>query len=234
MSHPNIAAGLNPKLKDILIGFFESGSSEAYSIADCLNTIAENGDEYTSDAFMLAAAEILQDAATTVITALTVPTDVTGFPLTSMRRRRGGLQQAIGYLKTCLGRFEACKSAHHPVSRQEIPVWMDYLQTILDRWPLEEAAIADLQLTGINPQTQELCLLLDNGRQIRSGWIDKDDPDALPSGDYISVINTGGEQVFYVESVDLFADPLSGRVKLNQMLQACLGTGVTQDPPQTQ
>ncbi len=80
------------------------------------------------------------------------------FPLRSMRRRRAGLIQAIGYLNACLRREQGCHDAHkgqtHQVSVQEIPDWITELQTILDAWPESEAPIevkrADDQLL---PQT---------------------------------------------------------------------------------
>lgn len=62
---------------------------------------------------------------------------------------------------------------------------------------------------------------LQNGGQIQSGWIDNDDPDALPAGDYLSVLDRHGNQVFYAESADLFAEPIQGRRMLCEFLQAC-------------
>lgn len=80
---------------------------------------------------------------------------------------------------------------------------------------------------GTCPATGELVILLANGSQIRSGWCDKDDPDALPAGDYISVLDAQGQQVFYADSADLLADPVKGRRLLNDMLQACHRQAVT-------
>jgi hypothetical protein len=71
--------------------------------------------------------------------------------------------------------------------------------------------------------TGEHVIHLVNGFEIRSGWIDHDDPDALPAGDYLSVISGDGEQLFYVDSADLLADPLTGRQKLNELFTICCG-----------
>jgi len=62
---------------------------------------------------------------------------------------------------------------------------------------------------------------LDNGFTITSGWIDGDDPDALPGGDWLSVENDNGEQIFYEDAADILADPVEGRKKLYQFLVAC-------------
>ena len=70
--------------------------------------------------------------------------------------------------------------------------------------------------------TDEVIVPLLNGFKIRSGWIDKDDPNMLPAGDYIAVESADGVVVFYVDAADLFADPVTGRQKLNEMFQACV------------
>lgn len=70
----------------------------------------------------------------------------------------------------------------------------------------------------------ELVIPLANGGEIRSGWIDRDDPDALPAGDYLKVLNPAKEEVFYEDSADILADPVAGRRKLWAMLQACSTT----------
>lgn len=48
----------------------------------------------------------------------------------------------------------------------------------------------------------ERILNLNNGRRISSGWIDRDDPDALDSGGYIRVEGTQGEEILYLEASD--------------------------------
>ncbi len=107
------------------------------------------------------------------------------------------------------------------------------LAEIFDEEPYDvEVILTDLntvptEIGGIDLATGEFFLPLANGYQIRSGWIDKADPGALPAGDYLSIINERGEQVFYMETADLLAPELMARDKLNQMLQACLGLGVT-------
>lgn len=64
--------------------------------------------------------------------------------------------------------------------------------------------------------------LLANGKILRSGWIDKHDPNALPAGDFLAVEAVDGQQLFYADSADLLADPITGRKMLNEMIQACM------------
>lgn len=64
---------------------------------------------------------------------------------------------------------------------------------------------------------------LANGYAITSGWHDEDDPDALPAGDWLSVEDENGNQIFYVDSADMLADPIEGRKKLCAFLSACRG-----------
>jgi len=71
--------------------------------------------------------------------------------------------------------------------------------------------------------SQPIEILLDNGFKIVSGWIDEHDPEALPAGDYLSVEDSNGTQVFYADAADILADPLEGRRKLNAFIQACQG-----------
>ena len=88
--------------------------------------------------------------------------------------------------------------------------------------------LADLGLTptpagGLDLETGELVVPLANGYELRSGWIDQHDPDALPAGDYLSVRDSDGKQVLYEDAADLFADPVEGRKKLLHVILACLG-----------
>lgn len=69
----------------------------------------------------------------------------------------------------------------------------------------------------------ELLIPLANGLVLRSGWIDHHDPDALPAGDYLALDDSVGNQLFYVDSSDLLADPIEGRRLLNELLQKCQG-----------
>lgn len=62
---------------------------------------------------------------------------------------------------------------------------------------------------------------LANGFEIRSGWCDHDDPDALPAGDYFKVLDADGKEVYYEDSADILADPTEGRRKLWALIQAC-------------
>lgn len=64
---------------------------------------------------------------------------------------------------------------------------------------------------------------LDNGYIITSGWHDADDPDALPAGDWLSVEDENGVQIFYEDAADILADPIEGRKKLYAFLLACRG-----------
>lgn len=73
----------------------------------------------------------------------------------------------------------------------------------------------------IDGQTGEWVIPLKNQFQIRSGWIDKDDPDKFPAGDYLKVLDATGKQVFYEESADILGDPIVGRRKIWEFLQAC-------------
>ena len=71
--------------------------------------------------------------------------------------------------------------------------------------------------------TNEHVIVLANGWQIRSGWVDHDDPDALRSGDYLSLVDEAEQQLFYTDSADLLADPIEGRRLLNQLFEICCG-----------
>lgn len=73
MSYPEICETISPRLRETLASLFESGSSEAYAVADCLNMIAMNGEDSTTDAFLLCCAEELQHHAQTVIDVLRDP-----------------------------------------------------------------------------------------------------------------------------------------------------------------
>lgn len=83
----------------------------------------------------------------------------------------------------------------------------------------------EFRTTGLN-------IRLENGYEIESGWIDEDDPDALPAGDYLQVLNEDGEEVYYEDAADILADPIIGRRKLLNFLLACLGQPpLAVDPP---
>lgn len=69
--------------------------------------------------------------------------------------------------------------------------------------------------------SREWVIPLGNKAEIRSGWTDLDDPDALPAGDYLKVLDPTGKEVFYADSADIFADPVTGREQLWAMIQAC-------------
>lgn len=94
------------------------------------------------------------------------------------------------------------------------------IMALIDRYFVED--YPDEAPSTMSSPTGEAVVRLKDGKSIRSGWIDKDDPDALPAGDYLAVDDKNGEQLFYVDSADLFADPVAGRKLLLQLLQACM------------
>lgn len=55
--------GLSEKATEVIEGMFSSGSSEQWAVADCLNTIAGNGDEQETDEHLIGCAEEIRDAA---------------------------------------------------------------------------------------------------------------------------------------------------------------------------
>lgn len=69
--------------------------------------------------------------------------------------------------------------------------------------------------------TKPVEIPLANGGVIVSGWIDNDDPDALPAGDYLSVIDAAGTQLYYQEAADILADPIEGRRLLCEFIECC-------------
>lgn len=72
--------------------------------------------------------------------------------------------------------------------------------------------------------TEPSAIILKNGYEIQSGWIDNDDPDKLREGDYLSVVDAGGKQVFYIDTADLIADPIIARQQIKNFLNACRGS----------
>lgn len=65
---------LSERAKAVINELFNSGSSEAHAVADCLNTIAENGDDgelnQASDEYIVTCAKQIIEAARRVIAAL--------------------------------------------------------------------------------------------------------------------------------------------------------------------
>jgi len=64
------APELSDKASEVLTQLAESGQSESIDVADCLNTIAENGEEQAADEYLVGCAEEMIEAAQAVITAL--------------------------------------------------------------------------------------------------------------------------------------------------------------------
>lgn len=62
------AEGLSDKAREVLERLANSGSSEAAGVADCLNTIASNGDAQEEDYYLLGCAEEIVEAANAFIT----------------------------------------------------------------------------------------------------------------------------------------------------------------------
>jgi len=69
------------------------------------------------------------------------------YPMTSARRRRGAILQAVGYLQLCDRRLRDChhERGGHDVAILETPDWVQELQDVIDLWPAEEAQTADTQ-----------------------------------------------------------------------------------------
>lgn len=67
----------------------------------------------------------------------------------------------------------------------------------------------------------EVSVLLANGRQLRSGWIDSDDPAVADCGDYLKVLDENGGQLAFAEAADL-TDVVACRVALRAVIHACV------------
>ena len=63
------------------------------------------------------------------------------FPIDSMRRRRSVIQQCHGFISLLLGRMQACDE--HPCTEREVPEWLNYIQQVLDAWPLNQVEPRD-------------------------------------------------------------------------------------------
>ena len=70
MSHPMIVEDISAPIAAELEAMFNSGSSEQYAVADCLNTIAENGEDQATDEHLVACAEEIRNAAQRVISVI--------------------------------------------------------------------------------------------------------------------------------------------------------------------
>lgn len=66
----NPAPGLSEAAKTVFEELVSACSSEASGVVECLNTIAENGGEQATDAFLRGCAEEMRDYCERVITAL--------------------------------------------------------------------------------------------------------------------------------------------------------------------
>lgn len=70
MSHEALSNNLSPKAKTILDQLFNSGDSQSLAVAECLSSIADNGADSASDAWLVVCAQEIRDAASSVIKAL--------------------------------------------------------------------------------------------------------------------------------------------------------------------
>lgn len=61
---------------------------------------------------------------------------------------------------------------------------------------------------------------LQRGR-IVSGWTDGDDPDALPAGDWLSVEDACGTQLYYCDVADLCSSHRRAQEEIYAFLKAC-------------
>ena len=57
------------------------------------------------------------------------------------------------------------------------------------------------------PKTGEVVVKIEGGGEIRSGWIDKHDPDALACGDYLKLLDGLGREVFYAGADEFLPHP---------------------------
>ena len=66
-----------------------------------------------------------------------------------------------------------------------------------------------------------IVLRLANGYSLVSGWVDEHDPDRRRAGDWISIVDQKGKQVFYVETVEFLNDPVLTRELINTIFETC-------------
>ena len=69
----------------------------------------------------------------------------------------------------------------------------------------------------------EVCVRLANGGMLISGWVDKDDPNGLVSGEYLKLLDPKGKEVLYYSSDEWTQDPHEGKVVIGAMINACAG-----------
>lgn len=72
--------------------------------------------------------------------------------------------------------------------------------------------------------TREWVIPLANGCEIRSGCLDRDDPNALPAGEYVKVLGPDGQERLYKEWDEFLGtghEPDAPRRRLWEIIQAC-------------
>ncbi len=77
---------------------------------------------------------------------------------------------------------------------------------------------------GFDPYGGEMVLQLRNGKELRSGWHDRHDPDARPAGDYILLVDAAHKEIFYAEVADL-VDANGSKFREALLQVFCLGAG---------
>jgi len=221
-----LAATLPPGVLSLLAEYVESGDEAEGSVAKCLNMRAIADAEFASPE-LLAYARDIRTKLNRVIQLLDPtdrsPTSVSNAGTTAELHIFS--QRSLSPLAIA-GR----DAAREEYANDDIEIDDCVMVSVGDGgvWVSAWVWVDDDQLQDlpvVAPVTvavsAEVTVLLQNGKTIRSGWIDKDDPNALPAGDYLAVDANDGEQLVYMDSADLLADPAIGRRMLNDLLQAC-------------
>lgn len=80
---------------------------------------------------------------------------------------------------------------------------------------------------GLLDENGEIAIQLADGCIIYSGWMDKEDPEALVSGDYIRLEDENGKELLYYGADEIMGEhQLEGRQALGAFLNACAGLRV--------
>ena len=76
---------------------------------------------------------------------------------------------------------------------------------------------------GVLDAHGEVTVRLANGGLLISGWVDKDDPGALVSGEYLKLLDPKGKEVLYYSSDEWTVNPDDGKQVIGAMVNACAG-----------
>lgn len=71
--------GMSPKAQELIQQMLDSGDSQQLAVGDCLNTIAENGDDQNTDEHLICCAEEIRDAANYFVQHLATKKTYTAF-----------------------------------------------------------------------------------------------------------------------------------------------------------